>query len=135
MPVIFISAARRQPITASQSGQFVVLGNVSPSQVGTWRVQFVPDELWQGSLTPMGRSAGKDAHDDSVGFATVPYRRVQLNGIASDYRLMTDAAVLPIATDFTVLVPATGLAVAFLIECTAGSGVLYSQPLEGLASP
>lgn len=135
LPSAFFAMNRRQPITLAHNGLFGVLGNVSASFVGTWRVQFTCTEDFSGSLTPMARGAGKDTHDDSVGFATVPYRRVQLNGTASDYQLITGASVLPIITDFVILVPSAGLSVAFLIEVNAGSGVVYTQPLEGLAAP
>jgi hypothetical protein len=135
LPSPFFTMNRRQPIAVEHNGRFGVLGNVSASFVGTWRVQFTCTEDFAGSLTPMARGASKDLHDDNVGFATIPYRRVQLAGVASDYALVTGASVVNITTDFTILVPAAGLSIAFLVECVAGSGIVYSQPLEGLAAP
>ncbi len=126
---LFFTASRSQRIGPEHSGRFAVLGNVSTVEVGTWRIQFYPDEAFTGTLTVMGRSAGKDAHDADVGFGTIPYRRIQLNGVASDRSLVTDG--VPIATDFIIEVPASGLALALLLDCTTGSGLILSQPLAG----
>lgn len=124
---------RRYRVTSIDNGKFGELGDASPASVGAHMLQFVPDETFQGSIGILARAAGKDAKDDNVGYASIAYRRVQLNGVASDYALVTDGA--PLTSDFTVLVPAAGLAVAILVECTAGFGYLYWTPLEGPPAP
>ncbi len=126
---LFFTASRAQRIGPEHSGRFAVLGNVSAVEGGHWRVQFYPDDLFSGSLTPVGRSAGKDAHDADVGFGTVPYRRVQMNGVASDRAIVSDGN--PIATDFIIEVPASGLSIALLIDVSVAGGLLLTQPLSG----
>ena len=115
-------------VTTVDHGMFCVLGTVSPRTVGLWSVQFVPDQSFVGQLGVVGRIAGKDATDDAVGFGSIPYRRVQLGGVASDNAMVADA--IP-HTGALILVPASGLTVALLVDCTAGFGDVYLFPLEG----
>jgi hypothetical protein len=124
---------RRYRVTSVDNGKFGELGDASPALVGAFMLQFVPDASFAGSIGILARAAGKDAKDDNVGYASIAYRRVQMNGQASDYALITDGT--PLASDFTILIPASGLAVAVLVECTAGFGYLYSTPLEGPPAP
>ena len=118
---------RRYKITTVDNGKFPTFGNVSSSDVGSWHVTFVPDESFVGSIAFVGRPAGKDASDDGVGFASIPYRRVQVGGIASDNTLVTATN----STGLMAIVPADGMSVALLVEGTDGFGYLYSRPLVG----
>lgn len=121
------STDRRYKITTVDNGNYKILGNVSDSTGGAWRVQFAPDASFVGSLLVTARASGDDAVSDAVGFGTIAYRRVQLGGLASDYTLVTTT----LTTDAIILVPANGLSVAIAVTCTAGFGYLYTIPLLG----
>lgn len=127
---------RRYRITTADNGNFPTLGEASDSDVGVWHVAFYPDEDFVGTLEVVGRSQGKGPHDDAAGFGHVAFRRVQLAGMASDYELVqTSAVVVPLNTDFLILVPAAGLSIALAVLCTQGAGTLYSKPLAGSGMP
>lgn len=120
--------APRYKITPLDNERFLVIGNPSDVETGLFRVQFVPSETFVGQFQVMGRASGPEAHVDEVGFGKIPYRVVQSAGQASLDESLVSA---PIAADIIIRVPASGLAVALLVECTAGYGYVYSQPLVG----
>lgn len=118
---------RRYRITTADHGLFPTLGNVSDQETGAWHVTFVPDESFVGSIAIVGRASGKDIREDGYGFGSIPYRRVQVGGVASDNALTTATN----STGMIAIIPADGLSVAILVDCTAGFGFLYSRPLLG----
>lgn len=118
---------RRYKITTADNGLFPTLGNVSDNEVGSWHITFVPDDSFVGSIAIVGRPAGKDAAGDNVGFGSIPYRRVSVSGVASDHKLVADTN----STGLIALVPADGMSIALLVECTAGFAYVYSHPLAG----
>ena len=128
MATTYPIGTRRYKVTTADHGMFGVLGDVSDREVGLWSVQFVPDTTFVGSLGVVGRIAGKETADDDVGFGSVPYRRVQVGGVASDNAVVSTPIT---SAGATVLIPASGLSVAFLVDCTFGYGHLYSYPLSG----
>ena len=122
----------RYRVTPVDNGTFGVLGDISQTEVGMWRLHWVPDASFAGDgLAILGRAAPVD---DSGGanFGTVPYRRVQVAGQASDLALVqTGGVAVPITSDSIIYVPASGLTIAVEMGCTAGFGYLYSLPLIG----
>lgn len=118
---------RRYRITTADSGKFPTLGEVSDQECGAWHLTFVPDETFAGGIAILGRALGKDIYEDGYGFGTIPYRRVQVAGVASDNTLVADAN----STGLVAIVPADGMSIALFVECTAGFGYVYSRPLAG----
>lgn len=123
---------RDYTISTADHGNTLVLGNSSlGDRAGAWEIQFVPSVGWAGSFTVVARTTGLVPSTDGVGFVPVPYRTINLGGIASDYSIAS--AVL---TDgFIIQVPANGLAVALTVASTAGTGRLYSQMVTSGAAP
>lgn len=126
-----VPCGRAQRIIAGGDGQFFVLGDVSYEEAGAWSVHFVPDLLFQGSVTIMARERGPGAAQDNVAFVPVPYRRVSLNNVAQDYQFVSDL----ITGNALLHIPAAGLTIAVLANCTVGSAVIYNHPLAGCATP
>lgn len=118
-------------VTPIDNGNIGVLGDVSVSDPGMFRIHWVPDASFLGDgLGVLGRAV----IDDPLGtnYGTVPYRRAQVAGVSSDYAMVqTNGVAVPITADSIIYVPATGLSIAVLMGCTSGFGWLYSQPLVG----
>ena len=126
-PLALANAGREYRVSTADHGKFLYLGNASDGRTGTFVVQWVPDASFAGSFGVVARIYGKPASDNGVAFISVPYRRVNLAGVASDRTLVS--AVL--ADSFLIEVPSSGVALALLCDCTAGFGTLYSWPLNG----
>lgn len=126
-PLVVADAGREYRVKTADNGKFLFLGNASDGRTGTFFVQFVPDASFAGSFGVVARAYGKPASDNGVAFISVPYRRVNLAGVASDRALVS--AVL--TDSFMIEVPSTGVVLALLCECTAGFGTLYSWPCNG----
>lgn len=124
------NAGREAKVTTASTGTTLFLGNASDGRVGTFVVQFVPDGSFAGSFTVVARVYGKPANDASVAFVPIPYRRVMLGTTASDRTLVSAA----LTAAFLIEVPANGIVVGLTTTCTAGTGVLYSWPLNGAAT-
>lgn len=122
---------RSYKITTADHGNIPMLGNAAEGCVGTWLVHWVPDLNFTGSLALVGRAYGQPASDAVVAVLGVPYRRVNINGVASDYGFDSVALTGP----SIVTAPANGLALGFLVSCSAGTGMLYTWPLEGPCAP
>lgn len=120
---------QRYQITVADNGKFPTLGVVSRDESGCWHLTFVPDDSFVGSIAIVGRSSGKDIAGDGNGFGSIPFRRVQIAGVASDNSLVTTPYAN--STGMIAIIPADGLSVALLVECTAGFGYAYSRPLVG----
>ena len=121
-------ASARYRITTADHGNYKLLGNVSESEAGFWRIAFDPDDTFVGSLLVTARADGDHTHDDEVGFGTLRYRVLQLNGVGADYSVLTAE---PIGQHCIILVPSVGLSVALAVTCTAGTGMLYVKPFIG----
>lgn len=121
-------AGLRYKITTSDHGNYKLLGNVSESEAGFFRVSFDPVDGFEGSLMVVARADGDDPSTDTVGFGSFAYRVLQKGGVAQDYTaLSTDL----ITGSCTILIPSVGLSVALAVTCTAGRGILYSKPFLG----
>ena len=127
----FVNCGRKYKVTTIDDQAVLYLGNAADGRPGVMVIQWVPDPSFNGSFGVVARIYGKPANDDNVGFATVVYRRVVLNGVASDRNLVSD----PIGSSFTIIeVPANGLAIALQANVNQGFGTLYSWPLVGPAT-
>lgn len=119
---------RSYRVTTTDNGNFLNIGNAASGRVGTWLVHWVPDLSFAGGgLTVYGRGYGKPASDAGVPWATIPYRRINVAGVASDYAIVTAT----VGAAGMIQIPANGLAVALGVSCTAGFGWLYSWDLNG----
>ena len=115
-------------ITATDNGNFLILGNSSGTDaVGGWHIQLNPDNASDVSIAVVARTMGKNPSDQSVPFEPIPYRRVSLNNVASDYTLVSALLNGPCL----IQVPANGLSVALLVSMTVGNCMLYSMPVVG----
>ena len=119
----------KRVITVTDHGNILEFGDVSGAGTGVWFLQFEPDSLFEaaGGIVVMGRSRLKAASDDKIGFHPIPYRQVFLNGVAGDYSF----ASAPISSSSMIHIPATGMAVAVLVSCLAGTATLYLTPHAG----
>ncbi len=95
--------------------------------VATYTIQFIPSADFAGQFAVLGRVAGNAAQTAGVVMATIPYRRINVNGVASDYNIVTDV----ISGPGIIQVPANGLAVGLLIACSAGTCTVISADLSG----
>lgn len=120
---------RRFTIKASDNGNILEMGPAAnATSVGVMVIQFNPDQSSDYEATVMGRCFGQNAAD--CPYVPIPYRRVTLNNIASDYAVVHDA----ITGASLIQVPANW-AIALLVSCTAGSCVVASQDLLGNSTP
>lgn len=110
-------------VTTNDNGSVLFLGDASSSRAAVKTIQFVPNAGFQGTgFTVCARVYGPQPDKNAVPFNPIPYRRVQLAGLASDRAIVSDT--LP-ATGFIIEVPCNGLVVALVTSATAGTGTLY----------
>ena len=129
-------------ITTADNANFLLIGDVGHgNQAGNLELQFVPSVSapFTGSLAVMGRIGGgplmKQEAALGVPFASIPYRRVILNGVCYDYS-MTAVGAPDLLTGASILhIPSYGLSIALLVTCTQGTGTVYYRTLEGAGSP
>ena len=118
-------------ILPAQNGNIAVLGNAADGRVGTWMVGFKPSEDFVGAFGVLGRPIIPPAANDLATawtYQSIPYRRISLNGVASDYALV---AVDVGGTADLIQIPANALSIGLLIACTAGSCDVVSWDLNG----
>ena len=127
MTTISSVIARKRIITSDDNGVFLLLADIGDTETGSWTFQFVPSQDFIGELAIVGRIQGKTAYDDDVPFLQVPYRKTYLNGAVGDLSLATAL----ITGTSIVRIPATALAIALLVACTAGTMTVYSYPRYG----
>lgn len=132
IPVAFsvadpVGAERSYVVTPADHGKVLSLGNANDGRVSTFGVCFMPDPSWQGTLGVVARLMGIPAREAHVGFASIPYKRVNLEGLASDRAVVSD----PLSGFFIIEVPASALVVGVEVNCIQGFGQLFSWPLSG----
>jgi hypothetical protein len=132
-PFTLVNAGRRDDVTVNDNGKILFFGNASDGRTGTWFLQFVPNLLFVGQFSVVARPYGSPASNDGVAMQDYPFRRVVLNGVASD-RTITNNTATPLSGGFAIEVPSNGVALGLLVSCTAGGGVVYSWPLNGPAT-
>lgn len=124
--------ARRYTITTDTAGltgwPFLELGPAGTTAFASvMMIQFTPTVTFAGSFAVLGRTLGSAANEVDVPFVAIPYRRVSLADVASDYTMVSDV----ISTSALIQVPANGLSVALLSSITAGQMTITSWGLEG----
>ncbi len=124
---------RSQVVTIQHDGKIGDLGpGAVEGQVGSFAIQFNPDLAFIASgsfFTVMGVMMGKAADDLNMPFMPIPYRRVTVNNIASDYQLVPD----PISTPSFILIPSSGMVIGLSVVCNAGSCNVSSWNMNGPA--
>lgn len=118
-------------ITALSDGNILDMGPAtSGSTPGTWIIQFNPSVDFSGSIVILGRVFGPAAAAANIPMMPVPYRRVTINNVASDYAMVIDQ----IATPSIIQVPSNALAIGLAVTCSAGSCMVVSWDLNGPSS-
>lgn len=130
------AGARRYVVTTSTANMagwpFLELGPAGTTQqVSTMVIQFTPTVDFVGQFVVCGRNLGVAANEVDVPFVPVPYRRVNLNNLASDYTIVSD----PISGVAKIAVPASGDSIALLCAISAGQMTITSWDLQGNATP
>lgn len=121
-------SSRIYTITAADNGLILDLGPAATqSNVGTFTLQFQPDITSDFQAIVMGVIYGHASNNANVAFVPVPYRRISLADVASDYALVKD----PITGAALIQVPANGLSVGLLVACTKGTCTLVSWDMNG----
>lgn len=119
-------------VMPAQNGMILAYQNTSDENPsGAFSVMTVPSEDFVGEFAVVGRVPGISTADTSVPWVAFPYRRVSINDVASDYTFAT--AVISGTT--AIHIPANGWAVGLLVNCTAGSCMIYSKHMDGAATP
>lgn len=110
-----------------------LLGNTDPENagVGAYAIHFVMSADWVGSIGLTGRSAlHKAGVDDISSLGPWPFRAFYLNGVPSDGSMVFGSAAIVNNTS-SILVPASGVTVGLVANCTQGSCTMYYLPLLG----
>lgn len=117
-------------LPANDDGNILVLGNSSGTDaVGGWLVHLVPDGSSDIEIAILGRITGKVPSDESVAFIPIPYRRINLAGVVSDYAMVTTGVT--VSGNSIIQIPANGLSVGLLVSTKTGTAKLYSMPVVG----
>lgn len=124
-------SSRSYQITPDDDGLILDLGPASNSQsVGTFVIQFNPDVDCDYTVAVMGRTWGAAAAAADVPFLPIPYRRVTLNNVASDYAIVSAT----VSGASMIQVPANW-AIGLLVSCTAATCRVVSWDLPGNSAP
>ena len=119
-------------LTTADNGATLALGDASSSRTSVKTIHWVPDADMVGDgFSVVSRAYGNQVDTNGTPFLPVPYRRVNLAGLASDRALVAD--ILP-AEGFLIEVPANGQTVAIVASCTFGAGWLYNWDSSGSAT-
>lgn len=114
-------------ITPLNDGQLLEVGPAAGSNVGTFVIQFNPDLNYIGQVAVLGRAYGEGARSLGIPPVKIPYRRVSLGGVASDYALVGDFITGPAL----IQIPANGISVVLEVACAAGTCGVALWDLEG----
>ena len=115
-------------LTAVDDGNFLVLGNGDEGRMSAIQCQFQAGIPFNGTITVLGVSFGKQAADVGMPFLPICYQRMNIAGVASDGGFVPDTLL----DTFSILIPSNGLTIALLVGCPAGSsGTLAFWPLVG----
>lgn len=126
------ASSRYRVITPLDNGDTLDLGPAgTESFVGTYVFQFNPDVQWNGSIAVLARLTGAAAQSANLPFLPVPYRRVTVNNVASDYTFVFDQ----ISGATKIQVPSNMDAIGFLVSCTAGTMSYVGWDLHGPSGP
>lgn len=124
-------SSRSYVITPDDDGKTLTLGPAATSSsVGTFVIQFNPDQDSDYSVSVVGRVWGPAAQDKQVPFLPIPYRRCTIDNVASDYAIVSDA----ITGASMIQVPANW-EIGLLTSCGAGTCAVVSWNLQGNSNP
>ena len=122
---------RTYVIEAKDHGLILSLGPAATSSdVGTFVIQFNPNESSDFGVIVMGRCWGVAAQSLSMPFLPIPYRRCTVNNVASDYAIVADG----IDGATLIQVPANW-EIGLEVSCTLGQCGVASWPLQGNSNP
>ncbi len=114
------------------NGKTLFLGDASSSRVSVKTIQWVPDLGATGDgFSLVARIYGPQVDTNGTPFTPVPYRRVTLNGSASDRGIVSDT--LPMG-GFLIEAPGNGQTFALVVSLTSGGGWLYNWDSSGPAT-
>lgn len=122
-------------VTSTDNGNIIFLGDASSSRTSVKTIQWVPSPGYTPDpgtgWTVVARTYGPAADKAGVTFNPIPYRRVQLAGVASDRAIVSD--VLNPA-GFIIEVPLNGQTCAIIASCASGQGLLLQWNVVGSAT-
>lgn len=122
-------------VTSVDNGNILFLGDASSSRTSVKTIQFIPGPGYVADpgtgWTVVARTYGPAADKAGVPFNPIPYRRVQLAGMASDRAVVSD--VLNPA-GFIIEVPLNGQTCAIIASCASGTGLLLQWNVVGSAT-
>ena len=123
--------SRRCVVTTANNGDICELGPAGTNTlVSTFAMQFHPSLDFVGTFQIMARVTGPAAANGIAPFLPVPYRRVAIAAVASDRAIVSD----PVVPAALIEVPASGLSLGVLVNCTAGRCQIFSWDLHGSAA-
>lgn len=121
-------------VLPAQNGQTLSFGSTSDENPnGAWHLMFVPTVDFDGSVVVMGRTPRISTADLTVPWMPVPYRRITLNNVASDWGIVSTE--ITIDGPYQILVPSSGMAIGLQVACAAGQCMIYSQKMTGSTIP
>lgn len=132
-------------VLPAQNGLIASYGSTSDENPsGGWYFSFVPAVDFDGQFAVMGRVPRVQPSDLTVPWVPIPYRRITLNNVASDWAIVsglnadgstnTNWVIAP-SGPCQVWVPTLGMQAGLLIECAAGSCMVYAQKVTGSTIP
>lgn len=128
-PVSFYQPVRVLP---AQNGNILVVGNTSDENPnGAIRIWLYAEGDCDVSLTVLGRSPRISTADYSAPWIPVPYRRVTIDNVASDYAMVSAV----VRGTSSILVPTCGASVGLLVAITTGAATMRCVPVQGAATP
>ena len=134
MAYVYPATANPYVVTTADHGNVICLGNAGNGEPGAWTVYIVPDEFWDGSFAVLG--GNRFAVTDGVGMVPVPYRRININGQASDYSLVGfDPTTALIQSTAIIQIPSSSLYVGLLASIGTGTCKIYYLGVTGTAIP
>ena len=131
MPDIF-AGQHKFTVTPAVSGTPIGYGNTGDeNQGGAWTFELAPDLSFDGSFVVVGRTTRVQSADSPlVPWMPIPYRRITLGNVASDYAMVSDQitnAMLPAL----IQVPSNGMQVGLDPVSTQGSCAVYGKLTVG----
>lgn len=135
MASIFPMTASPFIATVGVHGLIGVVGNTSDEDgKGAMQFTFSPDTDFVaagGEVVVVGRTAGISTAINNVAWMPIPYRKVTINNVASDYRFATASITGP----SSILVPAAGMAIGLLFSVLGGTCTIARKIVDGPSAP
>lgn len=128
LPGIKAISSRLYVMTPLDNGLILDLGPAGVAgSTGVFTIQFTPDVQWNGSIVVMGVIMGSASDNAQIPFLPVPYRRVTVNNVASDYNMVIDQ----ITGATKIQVPSNGDAIGLEVSVTQGTCTVASWDMNG----